>query len=54
MAAAYKSRLKARLSQNLLTFWVSVQRLFAGGFGEKAVKLGERRLVVQLALSLVA
>ncbi len=53
MAAARTMRLKARLSQNLMTFWASVQRLVAGGFGEKTVNLGERRLVVQIALSLV-
>ena len=50
MAAARKSRLKARLSQNLMTFWVSVQRLVAGHFGEKAVNLGERKFVVKWLL----
>jgi hypothetical protein len=47
VAATRKSGLKARLSQNLMTFWSSVQRLIAGGFGEKAVNLGERKLVIQ-------
>ncbi len=47
MAAGRKSRLKPRLSQNLLTFWVSVQRFVVGHFGEKAVNLGERRFVVK-------
>ena len=54
MAAARKSGLKAFLSQNLMTFLASVQRLVAVGFGEKAVNLGERKLVVQIALNLVA
>jgi hypothetical protein len=47
VAAGRKSRLKPRLSQNLLTFWVSVQRFVVGHFGEKAVNLGERRFVVK-------
>ncbi len=45
-----KSRLKPRLSQNLLTFWVPVQRLVVGVFSEKAVNLGERKSVVKLVL----
>ena len=48
--AARKSRLKPRLSQNLLTFWVSVQRLVVGGFGKKAVNLGEQKFVVRWGL----
>ncbi len=51
MAAARKSGLKARLSQNLMTFWTSVRRFVAGGFGEKAVNLGERKLVVLIVLA---
>ena len=50
MAAARKSGLKARLSQNLMTFLASVQRLVAGHFGEKAVNLGEAKLVVMWSL----
>lgn len=47
MAAARKSGLKARLSQNLLTFWAWVQRFVIGDFGAKAVNLGEADLVVK-------
>jgi hypothetical protein len=50
VAAARKSGLKARLSQNLMTFLVSVQRFVVGHFGEKAVNLGERKLVVRWGL----
>jgi len=50
VAATPKSRLKPGLSQNLMTFWASVQRLVAGHFGEKAVNLGERKLVVRCGL----
>lgn len=50
MAAGRKSGLKPHLSQNLMTFWASVQRLVAGGFGEKAVYLGEQKLVVRWVL----
>jgi hypothetical protein len=50
VAAARKSGLKARLSQNLMTFLASVQRLVAGHFGEKAVNLGEAKLVVMWSL----
>jgi hypothetical protein len=50
VAAARKSGLKACLSQNLLTFWSSVQRLVAGHFGEKAVNLGEQKFVMEFVL----
>ena len=50
MAVARKSGLKACLSQNLMTFLASVQRLVAGHFGEKAVNLGEQKFVVRWVL----
>jgi hypothetical protein len=50
VAAGRKSRLKARLSQNLMTFYTSVQRFVVGQFGEKAENLGERKLVVRWVL----
>ena len=53
MAAARKSGLKACLSQNLMTFLASVQRLVAGHFGEKAVNLGEQQFVVRWFLGVL-
>ena len=53
MAAGRKSRLKARLSQNLLTFWTEAQRFVVGHFGEKAVNLGEQTFVVRWFLGVL-
>jgi hypothetical protein len=50
VAAARKSGLKARLSQNLMTFLASVQRFVVGHFGKKAVNLGQLKLVVGCGL----
>ena len=33
-----------------MTFWASVQRFIVGPFGEKAVNLGERKLVLRWVL----
>ncbi len=53
MAAARKSDLKARLSQNLMTFCASVQRFVIGQFGEKAVNFGEQMFVVRWFLGVL-
>jgi hypothetical protein len=50
VATARKSGLKARLSQNLMTFCASVQRFVVGHFGEKAENFGEQQFGVRWVL----